>query len=44
MSSLRRDALEYHKLNGKPGKISILPTKPLDTQRDLALALSLIHI
>ena len=40
MSSLRRDALEYHKLNGKPGKISILPTKPLDTQRDLALAYS----
>ncbi len=40
MSSLRRDALEYHKLGGKPGKISILPTKPLDTQRDLALAYS----
>ena len=40
MSNLRRDALEYHKLNGKPGKISILPTKPLDTQRDLALAYS----
>ncbi len=40
MSSLRRDALEYHKLGGKPGKIAILPTKPLDTQRDLALAYS----
>jgi len=40
MSSLREDALEYHKLNGKPGKISILPTKPLDTQYDLALAYS----
>jgi malate dehydrogenase (oxaloacetate-decarboxylating)(NADP+) len=40
MSTLRRDALEYHKLDGKPGKISILPTKPLETQRDLALAYS----
>src|SRR3990172_9549779 len=38
MSDLRQDALEYHHLNGKPGKISILPTKPLDTQRDLGLA------
>ncbi len=40
MVNLRREALEYHKLNGKPGKISILPTKPLETQRDLALAYS----
>jgi len=40
MSTLRKDALEYHKLDGKPGKISILPTKPLETQRDLALAYS----
>ncbi|MDA1329969.1 MAG: NADP-dependent malic enzyme [Chloroflexi bacterium] len=40
MSDLRKDALEYHQLNNKPGKISILPTKPLDTQRDLALAYS----
>ncbi len=40
MTNLRQEALEYHKLNGKPGKISILPTKPLDTQRDLALAYS----
>ncbi|MBC8332038.1 MAG: NADP-dependent malic enzyme [Anaerolineae bacterium] len=36
----REDALEYHRLDGKPGKISILPTKPLDTQRDLSLAYS----
>ena len=36
----REDALEYHRLNGKPGKIAILPTKPLDTQRDLSLAYS----
>ena len=32
------EALEYHHLNGLPGKISILPTKPLETQRDLSLA------
>ncbi|RMF42332.1 MAG: malate dehydrogenase, partial [Anaerolineae bacterium] len=36
----REDALEYHRLKGKPGKISILPTKPLSTQRDLGLAYS----
>lgn len=34
----RKDALDYHCLNGKPGKISILPTKPLYNQRDLSLA------
>src|SRR5512143_3291922 len=34
----REDALEYHRLKGKPGKLAIVPTKPLDTQRDLALA------
>jgi len=33
------EALSYHK-NGSPGKISILPTKPLVTQRDLSLAYS----
>ncbi|MGC0371586.1 MAG: hypothetical protein DGJ47_000275 [Rickettsiaceae bacterium] len=32
-------ALNYHQ-NGKPGKISIKPTKPLTTQHDLALAYS----
>lgn len=40
MTSLREDALEYHRLDGKPGKISIKPTKPLSTQRDLSLAYS----
>jgi malate dehydrogenase (oxaloacetate-decarboxylating)(NADP+) len=34
----REDALNYHCLNGKPGKISIIPTKPLHNQRDLSLA------
>ncbi|MGH9785941.1 MAG: NADP-dependent malic enzyme, partial [Terriglobia bacterium] len=37
-NDLKREALEYHHLDNKPGKISILPTKPLDTQRDLGLA------
>lgn len=32
------EALEYHRLKGKPGKISVVPTKPMDTQRDLSLA------
>ncbi len=34
----KETALEYHKMNGVPGKISINPTKPLDTQTDLGLA------
>src|SRR5512138_2066856 len=34
----REEALEYHRLKGKPGKIAVLPTKPMDTQRDLSLA------
>ncbi|MES2386579.1 MAG: NADP-dependent malic enzyme [Bacteroidota bacterium] len=33
------DALDYHR-NGKPGKIEVIPTKPVTTQRDLALAYS----
>ncbi len=34
----REDALEYHHLDGKPGKIAVIPTKPMATQRDLGLA------
>ena len=34
---LRNSALEYHRLP-RPGKVSILPTKQLTNQRDLALA------
>ncbi|HWQ83891.1 MAG TPA: malic enzyme-like NAD(P)-binding protein, partial [Anaerolineales bacterium] len=34
----REDALEYHHLNGKPGKIAVVPTKPMANQRDLGLA------
>lgn len=37
MSITREEALEYHN-RGKPGKISVCPTKPLNTQRDLSLA------
>src|ERR1041385_7677104 len=35
----RSDALEYHS-NGRPGKIAVVPTKPLANQRDLSLAYS----
>ena len=36
----KRDAaLEYHS-RGRPGKIAVVPTKPLNNQRDLALAYS----
>lgn len=37
-SNIREDALEYHRMGGKPGKIAVVPTKPMNTQRDLALA------
>ncbi|MFZ1910185.1 MAG: NADP-dependent malic enzyme [Burkholderiales bacterium] len=36
---LKKSALEYHRFP-RPGKISILPTKQLTNQRDLALAYS----
>lgn len=34
----REDALAYHCMDGRPGKLEVVPTKPLDTQRDLSLA------
>ncbi|WGU41988.1 MULTISPECIES: NADP-dependent malic enzyme [unclassified Phenylobacterium] len=37
--ALRRAALAYHQF-GRPGKLSVEPTKPMATQRDLALAYS----
>ncbi len=37
--NFRKAALEYHE-QGRPGKISIAPTKTLSNQRDLALAYS----
>ncbi len=36
----REEALEYHRLKGKPGKIEVIPTKPMDTARELSLAYS----
>ncbi|MFW5920586.1 MAG: phosphate acyltransferase, partial [Polyangiales bacterium] len=33
------EALEYHQ-RGRPGKIEVVPTKPLESQRDLSLAYS----
>ena len=35
----RTDALEYHE-SPRPGKIAVVPTKPLNNQRDLSLAYS----
>lgn len=34
----KEEALAYHFLDGIPGKISVVPTKPLKNQRDLSLA------
>tara|TARA_Y100000768_G_scaffold383872_1_gene366793 strand:- start:527 stop:2866 length:2340 start_codon:yes stop_codon:yes gene_type:complete len=36
---LRRDALEYHE-SSPPGKLTVIPTKPHSTQRELSLAYS----
>src|SRR5881398_1295988 len=35
----KQDALDYH-ARGRPGKIAVVPTKPLTNQRDLSLAYS----
>ena len=35
----RKAALDYHRLP-RPGKLSITPTKRMETQRDLGLAYS----
>jgi malate dehydrogenase (oxaloacetate-decarboxylating)(NADP+) len=34
----REDALAYHRLSEKPGKLAVVPTKPLNDQHDLGLA------
>ena len=39
MSDFERDALDYH-AEGRPGKIEVVPTKAVATQRDLSLAYS----
>ena len=35
----RQEALQFH-AEGRPGKLQIVPTKPMATQRDLSLAYS----
>ncbi|NVB42758.1 NADP-dependent malic enzyme [Pseudenhygromyxa sp. WMMC2535] len=35
----RKEALDFH-THGRPGKIAVVPTKPLTSQRDLSLAYS----
>ncbi len=40
LSSKDIEALQFHMQGGQPGKVSMQPTKPLNTQRDLALAYS----
>ena len=37
MATRRQAALDYHE-EGRPGKIAVVPTKPVGTQRDLSLA------
>ncbi len=39
MTITQQDVFEYHR-RGRPGKIEVVPTKPLQTQRDLSLAYS----
>jgi malate dehydrogenase (oxaloacetate-decarboxylating)(NADP+) len=35
-----QEALDFHRLGGRPGKIEIIASKPMATQRDLSLAYS----
>jgi malate dehydrogenase (oxaloacetate-decarboxylating)(NADP+) len=39
MAHRRQEALDYH-AQGRPGKIEVVPTKSVATQRDLSLAYS----
>lgn len=38
MDVLKEKALKYHSMDGVPGKISVVPTKPCQTADDLSLA------
>ena len=38
-STIEQEALDFHS-RGRPGKLEIVPTKPMATQHDLALAYS----
>ena len=37
MAVTAQETFEYHR-RGRPGKIEVMPTKPMLTQRDLSLA------
>lgn len=39
-NTTKQEALKYHNKSGTPGKVSVIPTKPLSTQHDLSLAYS----
>ena len=38
MDVLKEKALRYHEADGKPGKVSVVPTKPCTTADELSLA------
>ncbi len=38
MDELKKRALAYHEMDGNPGKVSVVPTKPCATADDLSLA------
>lgn len=38
MDQLKEQALEYHSRDGKAGKVSVVPTKPCKSAKDLSLA------
>ncbi len=40
MAISKQDALDYHTMGGRPGKIEVRATKPMATQRELSLAYS----
>src|SRR6056297_2374773 len=40
MAITKQDALDYHTMGGRPGKIEVRATKPMGTQRELSLAYS----
>ncbi|MGM0668802.1 MAG: NADP-dependent malic enzyme [Gemmatimonadota bacterium] len=40
MAITKQDALDYHTMGGRPGKIEVKATKPMGTQRELSLAYS----
>jgi malate dehydrogenase (oxaloacetate-decarboxylating)(NADP+) len=40
MAISKQDALDYHTMGGRPGKIEVRATKPMATQKELSLAYS----